>query len=81
MEEHDYLELREWSPLIDLFEKIPTRTKSLINLGEIINISCFHVVEEFIALGTNVGLIYWYNREKKDLKEFRCDVRDGWKWN
>lgn len=77
MEEEAYLELREWSPLIDLLEKIPaTRAKSLIQ-KDVINITCIHAVEEFIAVGTNVGSIYWYNRAKKDLKEFRCDVSWG----
>lgn len=67
--------LREWSPLTDLFSKLPTRTQNGI-FNQEVQLTCVDVLPEFIALGTNVGVVYWYNRKKKDLQRLRCEVRN-----
>lgn len=65
--------LREWAPLTDLFSKLPTKTQIGIFSQEI-KLTCVDFVPEFIALGTNVGIVYWYDRKKKDLQRLRCEV-------
>lgn len=66
--------LREWAPLTDLFNKLPTRFQNGI-FNQEIQLTCVDILPEFIALGTNVGVVYWYNRRKKDLQRLRCEVR------
>ncbi|KAK9751564.1 hypothetical protein QE152_g4917 [Popillia japonica] len=64
--------LREWAPLTDLFNKLPTRIQNGI-FNQEVQLTCVDVLPEFIALGTNVGVVYWYNRKKKDLQRLRCE--------
>ncbi|GJQ77796.1 hypothetical protein Trydic_g16056 [Trypoxylus dichotomus] len=64
--------LREWAPLTDLFNKLPTKIQNGIFTQEV-QLTCVDVLSEFIALGTNVGVVYWYNRKKKDLQRLRCE--------
>lgn len=65
--------LREWAPLTDLFSKLPTRIQNGI-FNQEVQLTCVDVLPEFIALGTNVGVVYWYNRKKNDLERLRCEV-------
>lgn len=69
--------LREWAPLTDLFNKLPTRIQNGI-FNQEVQLTCVDVLPEFIALGTNVGVVYWYNRKKKDLQRLRCEAS---KWS
>ncbi|KAF5296060.1 hypothetical protein FQA39_LY12682 [Lamprigera yunnana] len=64
--------LREWAPLSDLFNKLPAKAQSGIFTYDI-KLTCVDVLPEFIALGTNFGLVYWYNRKTKDLQKLRCE--------
>lgn len=65
--------LREWAPLNDLFNSLPTRSKKgLFHLD--VKITCIDVLPEFIALGTNLSIIYWFDRKNKHVTELRCEV-------
>lgn len=64
--------LREWAPLAILLQQIPAKIQNGIFTHDI-NFSCIDAVSEFIAIGTNYGLVYWYNREKQDLQRLRCE--------
>ncbi|KAK4873241.1 hypothetical protein RN001_015270 [Aquatica leii] len=64
--------LREWAPLSDLFNRLPAKAQSGIFTYDI-RLTCVDVLPEFIALGTNFGLVYWYNRKTKDLQKLRCE--------
>lgn len=66
--------LREWAPLTDLYNKLPIRTQNGIFSQEI-KMTCIDILPEFLAIGTNVGIVYWYDRKKKDLQRLRCEVR------
>lgn len=64
---------REWAPLSDLFNKLPTK----IQIGlfpQDVNMTCVDVLPDFIVIGTNLGIVYWYDRKKKDLQRLRCEV-------
>jgi len=65
--------LREWAPLSILLQQIPAKKQNGIFMQDI-NFTCITVLPEFIAIGTNHGLIYWYNRETQDLQRLRCEV-------
>nr|XP_050851053.1 WD repeat-containing protein CG11141 isoform X1 [Vespula vulgaris] len=64
--------LREWAPLAALLQKIPAKIQNGLFTYDV-NFTCIDVVPEFIAVGTNVGIIYWYNREIQDLQKLRCE--------
>ncbi|RLU23315.1 hypothetical protein DMN91_003519 [Ooceraea biroi] len=64
--------LREWAPLSILLQQIPAKKQNGIFMQDI-SFTCIAVLPEFIAIGTNHGLIYWYNREKQDLQRLRCE--------
>lgn len=66
--------LREWAPLTKLLQQIPLKAQNGIFTQDV-NFTCIDVVTEYIAIGTNHGLVYWYGREKGDLQRLRCEVR------
>ncbi|KAK2586004.1 hypothetical protein KPH14_010574 [Odynerus spinipes] len=63
--------LREWAPLTALLQQIPAKIQNGLFTYDV-SFTCIDAVPEFIAIGTNYGLIYWYNREKQDLQRLRC---------
>ncbi|XP_044270241.1 WD repeat-containing protein CG11141 [Tribolium madens] len=71
----DYNNLKEWAPLTDLFTKLPTKIQNGLFTQEV-KLTCLDVLPEFLALGTNVGLVYWYDRKKKDLQRLRCEKQN-----
>jgi hypothetical protein len=65
--------LREWAPLTDLLQQIPLRAQRGLFTHNL-NLTCVDTLPEFIAVGTNLGLVYWYNRKTGDLQRLRCEV-------
>lgn len=66
--------LQEWAPMSDVLNKIPTKTQIGIFHHDV-NLTCVDILPEFIALGSNSGIVYWYDRKKKDMQRLRCEVR------
>ncbi|KAG8040699.1 hypothetical protein G9C98_002695 [Cotesia typhae] len=64
--------LREWAPLTSLLQQIPVKLQSGIFTQDI-NFTCIDAVPEFIAIGTNCGLVYWFDRASGDLQRLRCE--------
>ncbi|XP_057323159.1 WD repeat-containing protein CG11141 [Microplitis mediator] len=64
--------LREWAPLTNLLQQIPVKLQSGIFTQDI-NFTCIDAVPEFIAIGTNCGLVYWFDRASGDLQRLRCE--------
>ncbi|XP_053670155.1 WD repeat-containing protein CG11141 [Anopheles nili] len=64
--------LREWSPLVELVNKIPTSVQRGLLFHDV-SITCIDLVEEFIALGTNVGLVFWYDRKNGSIERLATD--------
>ncbi|EEZ99531.1 WD repeat-containing protein CG11141-like Protein [Tribolium castaneum] len=71
----EYNNLKEWAPLTDLFSKLPTKVQNGLFTQDV-KLTCLDVLPEFLALGTNVGLVYWYDRKKKDLQRLRCEKQN-----
>lgn len=63
--------LREWVPLTDLLEKI-TVQKSFFYQD--LSITCIDVLSDFIALGSDSGIIFWYNRADSSVQKLRSEV-------
>uniref|UniRef100_A0A1I8PQD9 WD repeat-containing protein CG11141 n=1 Tax=Stomoxys calcitrans TaxID=35570 RepID=A0A1I8PQD9_STOCA len=65
--------IREWAPLTDVFDRIPTR----INRGLFpadLSITCVDVVDdEFIALGSDAGIVFWYNRYTGVIQKLKAE--------
>lgn len=74
MEGEPLANLREWAPLNDLLNKIPGRIQKGFLYQEL-NITCVNVLPNFIALGTNAGIVFWYNRSNGEIQKLRCEVR------
>ncbi|KAK9294080.1 hypothetical protein QLX08_011176 [Tetragonisca angustula] len=64
--------LREWAPLAMLLQQIPAKIQTGLFTHNI-NFTCIDAVPEFIAIGTNYGLVYWFDRIKQDLQRLRCE--------
>lgn len=65
--------IREWAPLTDVLDRIPTR----INRGLFpadLSITCIDAIEEFLALGTDAGIVFWYNRQTGQIQKLRPEV-------
>lgn len=76
MNSKELYSIREWAPLTDVVDRIPTR----INRGLFpadLNITCIDAVEEFFALGTDAGMVFWYNRETGQIQKLKAEVRKG----
>lgn len=65
---------REWAPLTALMQKMPTKIQVGL-FGQDVNFTCLDAVDEFLAIGTNHGFVYWYNRRTKELETLGCEVR------
>lgn len=65
--------IREWAPLTDVFDRIPTR----INRGLFpadLNITCIDAEEDFLALGSDAGIVFWYNRFTGQIQKLKAEV-------
>uniref|UniRef100_A0A1B6D2Y9 Tectonin beta-propeller repeat-containing protein 2 n=1 Tax=Clastoptera arizonana TaxID=38151 RepID=A0A1B6D2Y9_9HEMI len=62
--------LREWAPLSRLLLEIPHTARRGIFL-ENVSLTCVDIIPEYIAVGTNIGVVYWYHRETHNLERLR----------
>ncbi|KAL9913836.1 WD repeat-containing protein CG11141 [Glossina fuscipes fuscipes] len=60
--------IREWAPLTDILDRI-NRELFLTDL----NITCFDALEKFLALGSDAGKVYWYNRTSGQVQKLKSD--------
>ncbi|GBP50504.1 WD repeat-containing protein CG11141 [Eumeta japonica] len=65
--------IREWTPCTHMLNLIPPRVQNGLFSTELY-LTCIDAVSEYIALGTNVGLVYWYNRKKGNIQRLRCEA-------
>ncbi|XP_063216137.1 tectonin beta-propeller repeat-containing protein 2 isoform X2 [Bacillus rossius redtenbacheri] len=64
--------LREWAPLTNFLQQVPLRAQRGLFTYEL-NLTCVDCLPEFLVVGTNLGLVYWYNRTTCDLQRLRCE--------
>lgn len=65
--------LREWAPLSGLLREIPLTVRRGLFL-ENVSLTCVDAVSEYIAVGTNIGVVYWYHRESHNIQRLRPEV-------
>lgn len=65
--------LREWAPLTELFNKLPTKVKNGLFQKDI-KLTCVDILTEYLVLGTNVGSIYLFDRKINNLLRLPCEV-------
>lgn len=66
--------LREWAPLTDILEHLPTYYyRGLIPLE--LSITCIAALDEYLALGTNVGVVFLYDRSNGRVQRYKTEVR------
>lgn len=65
--------LREWAPQAEVLNKVPQKIQKGLFFQDL-NITCVDILPEFLALGTNVGIVYWYNRSNGEVQKLRCEV-------
>ncbi|VVC99096.1 unnamed protein product [Leptidea sinapis] len=65
--------VREWTPCSHVLNLIPPKIQTGIFSNDL-NLTCVDAVSEYIALGTNVGLVYWYDRKKGNIQRLRCEA-------
>lgn len=66
--------LREWAPLSEIINQIPIKVQTGL-FSKYISITCIDVITEYLALGTNIGALFWYNRKLGQFEKFKCEVR------
>ncbi|XP_026281489.1 tectonin beta-propeller repeat-containing protein 2 [Frankliniella occidentalis] len=64
--------LREWAPLSSLLGQIPPKAQRGLFTGDL-NFTCIAAIPDYLAIGTNHGLVYWYNRLTNELQRLRCE--------
>ncbi|XP_049876857.1 WD repeat-containing protein CG11141 [Pectinophora gossypiella] len=65
--------VREWTPCSHILNLIPPRIQNGLFSSELC-LTCVDACSEYIALGTNVGLVYWYDRKKGNIQRLRCEA-------
>ncbi|KAH8299751.1 hypothetical protein KR044_005474 [Drosophila immigrans] len=64
--------LREWAPLTEIMELIPAARRGFFPSN--LNITCVDAVEDFLALGSDAGLVFWYNRRSGEMQKLKAEV-------
>ncbi|XP_054283631.1 uncharacterized protein LOC129000695 [Macrosteles quadrilineatus] len=62
--------LREWAPLSRLLREVPLTVRRGLYF-ENVSLTCVDALPEYLAVGTNIGVVYWYNRENHNLQRLR----------
>lgn len=65
--------LREWAPLSGLLGEVPLTVRRGLFL-ENVALTCVDAIQEYIAVGTNIGVVYWYHRESHNIQRLRPEV-------
>nr|XP_014090842.1 WD repeat-containing protein CG11141 [Bactrocera oleae] len=74
MNSKELYSIREWAPLTDIMEKIPVRMiRSLGIFPADLNITCVDAISEFIVLGSDAGIVFWYDRYSGELQKLRTE--------
>lgn len=76
MNSKELYSIREWAPLTDIMEKIPVRMIRALGIFPAdLNITCVDAISEFIALGSDGGIVFWYDRYTGELQKLPTEVK------
>ncbi len=65
--------IRECTPMNYCFNDVPLRVRRGLSVVEV-QFCSLDAVEEFIAIGTTVGIVYWCNRKTQKVERLRPEV-------
>ena len=67
-------ELREWEQLDALLSKIPRRAQfGLLKSCDLV-LTCIDASEKYIALGSNIGVVFLYTRANESIQKLKTTV-------
>jgi hypothetical protein len=66
--------LREWAPLSRFLREVPLTVRKGL-FFENVTLTCIDALPEYLAVGTNIGVVYWYHRETHSLQRLRPEVK------
>lgn len=70
--------LKEYEPLTELLSQVPKKVqRGLQTQIETLEISCFDANQDFIALGSNIGIVFLYDRSKHTIERLRSDDKNA----
>lgn len=68
--------LREYAPLDSLFRLLPKKAQRVLALNQSnidVELTCVDASSEFIVLGSNISLVYVFDRQEQQLAKLRCE--------
>ncbi|XP_017132897.1 WD repeat-containing protein CG11141 [Drosophila elegans] len=65
--------IREWAPLTDVIDHIPARLQRGFFPANL-NLTCVDATEEFLAVGSDAGIVFWYNRHSGEMQKLKAEV-------
>lgn len=72
-DDFDLHNLREWQPVNDVLQQIPPKVQRGFFHQEL-NVTCIDVLSEYCGLGSDVGIVFWYNRRTGNVQKLRTEV-------
>ncbi|EDW74602.1 uncharacterized protein Dwil_GK22008 [Drosophila willistoni] len=69
----DLCSIREWAPLSDIIDLIPARQQRGFFPSNL-NITCMDGTDNYLALGSDGGIVFWYNRQTGDMQKLKTEV-------
>ncbi|KAI5704440.1 hypothetical protein M8J75_005321 [Diaphorina citri] len=75
IEPKDSCGLREWLSLSNLLKFIPNKIRRGLIMQDV-HFTCIDVANEFIAIGTNVGIVFWCNRITLKVTQYKPEKGD-----
>lgn len=68
--------LKEFAPLTHLLSQIPQHAQRGLSKVDV-KLTCLDVIAEYIAIGSNVGVVFLYDRTKNTVTRLKCsDILD-----
>lgn len=65
--------LREWAPLSKLLGQIPLTVRKGL-FFEDVKFTCVDALPDSIVVGTNVGIVFWYDRNDHRVEKLTPEV-------
>ncbi|KAH8285132.1 hypothetical protein KR054_005378 [Drosophila jambulina] len=65
--------IREWAPLTDIIDHIPAQLQRGFFPANL-NLTCVDATEQFLAVGSDAGIVFWYNRQSGEMQKLKAEV-------
>ncbi|XP_017079362.1 WD repeat-containing protein CG11141 [Drosophila eugracilis] len=65
--------IREWAPLTEVIDHIPARLQRGFFPANL-NLTCVDATEQFLAMGSDAGIVFWYNRRTGEMQKLKAEI-------